>query len=142
MAFALMAAALVCAVGIVTYAKATNALQPVSMITTKLGSEYQVWCVLVLSCSGRSPLQISQMRVAFSRENFSCQKSVPRHSWVARFSCLAGRPLIPLACCNSRSLGFAIRVPDDMCAGGLMSRQTCGGSSWAFVLPKFTDVAL
>ena len=82
MAFALMAAALVCAVGIVTYAKATNALQPVSMITTKLGSEYQVWCVLVLSCSGRSPLQISQMRVAFSRENFSCQKSVPRHSWV------------------------------------------------------------
>ena len=36
----------------------------------------------------------------------------------------------------------AIRVPDDMCAGGLMSRQTCGGSSWAFVLPKFTDVAL
>jgi hypothetical protein len=126
MAFALMAAALACAVGIVTYAKATNALQPVSMITTKLGSEYQVWCALVLLCSRRS-LQISQMRVAFSRENFSRQKSVPRHSWVARFSCLAGRPLIPLACCNSRSWGSAIRAPVDLCAGSLMSRHTCGG---------------
>jgi len=47
MAFALIAAALVCAVGIVTYAKATNALQPVSMLTTKLGSEYQVANALV-----------------------------------------------------------------------------------------------
>eukprot|EP00961_Rhodomonas_salina_P078962 1061917-Rhodomonas_salina.1 len=41
-AFAIIAAALVCAVGIISYAKYTNALQPVAMVTTKLGDEFMV----------------------------------------------------------------------------------------------------
>jgi len=44
LAFALIAAALVCAVGIVSYAKASNSLSPISTLTTKLGSEYMVSC--------------------------------------------------------------------------------------------------
>jgi hypothetical protein len=44
LAFALIAAALVCAVGIVSYAKASNSLSPISTLTTKLGSEYMVRC--------------------------------------------------------------------------------------------------
>jgi hypothetical protein len=43
LAFALIAAALVACVGIVTFAKSTNALAPVETFQmTKLGSEYMV----------------------------------------------------------------------------------------------------
>mmetsp|Transcript_61774 Transcript_61774/g.141411 ORF Transcript_61774/g.141411 Transcript_61774/m.141411 type:complete len:106 (+) Transcript_61774:26-343(+) len=54
LAFALIAAALVCAVGIVSYAKASNSLSPISTLTTKLGSEYMVANALVAHATDMS----------------------------------------------------------------------------------------
>jgi hypothetical protein len=59
LAFALIAAALVACVGIITYAKSTNALAPVETFQmTKLGTEYMVGsaAVCLISYHGtRSP---------------------------------------------------------------------------------------